>query len=89
MGHSIVSKLAMLGDLCSCSLSTGCGAYSFVCIYVCMFLFFFCFMLLCYFDQTIYCLFLLPSSSSLTVWIDLETRFKSRLKDFLKDIGIQ
>ena len=40
MGHSIVSKLAMLGDLCSRSLSTGCGAYSFVCIYVCMFLFF-------------------------------------------------
>ena len=65
-----------------------CGAYSFVCMYVCMFLFFFCFMLLCYFDQMIYCLFLLPSSSSLTVWIDLETRFKSPLKDFLKDIGI-
>ena len=46
MGHSIVSKLAMLGDLCSRSLSTGCGAYSFVCIYVCMFLFFF---VLCYY----------------------------------------
>ena len=40
MGHSIVSKLAMLGDLCSRSLSTGCGAYLFVCIYVCMFLVF-------------------------------------------------
>ena len=37
-----------------------CGAYSFVC-FVSL-----CFMLLCYFDQTIYCLFLLPSSSSLT-----------------------
>ena len=61
----------------------------FVCMYVCLYvsgLFFF--MLLCYFDQTIYCLFLLPSSSSLTVWIDLEARFKSPLKDFLKDIGI-
>ena len=49
MGHAIVSKLAMLGDLCSCSLSTGgviqaagrcCGAYLFVCMYVCMFLVF-------------------------------------------------
>ena len=59
----------------------------YVCMFVC-FCFFFCFMLLCYFDQTIYCLFLLPSSSSLTVWIDSETRFKSPLKDFLKDIGI-
>ena len=60
-------------------------------LYVCMFVYvsvLFRFMLLCYFDQTIYCLFLLPSSSSLTVWIDLETRFKSPLKDFLKDIGI-
>ena len=50
MGHAIVSKLAMLGDLCSCSLSTGgviqaagrcCGA-----LFVCMFLFFF---VLCYY----------------------------------------
>ena len=47
-----------------------------------------CFMLLCYFDQTIYSLFLLPSSSSHTVWINLETRFKSSLKNSLKNIGI-
>ena len=87
MGHSIVSKLAMLGDLCSRSLSTLWGL--FVCMYICLYVsVFFCFMFLCYFDQTIYCLFLLPSSSSHTVWIDLETRFKSPLKDFLKDIGI-
>ena len=46
-----------------------------------------CFMLLCYFDQTIYCLFcLVPVHSH--VWINLEARFKSSLKIFLKDIGI-
>ena len=32
-------------------------------LFVCMFLFF-CFMLLCYFNKIIYCLLLLPSSSS-------------------------
>ena len=86
MGHSIVSKLAMLGDLCSRSLNFVGLIRLYVYMFICFW--FFCFMLLCYFDQTIYCLFLLPSSSSLTVWIDLETRFKSPLKDFLKDIGI-
>ena len=43
----------------------------------------FCFMLLCYFDQTIYYFFFL-----VPVWINLETRFKSPLKISLKDIGI-
>ena len=62
-------------------------------LYVYMFVYvsvLFCFMLLCYFDQTIYCVFLLPSSSSLTVWINLESRFKSLLKeqDLKDDCGI-
>ena len=35
MGHSIVSKLAMLGDLCSRSLSTLWGL--FVCMYICLY----------------------------------------------------
>ena len=35
MGHSIVNKLAMLGDLCSRSLSTLWGL--FVCMYICLY----------------------------------------------------
>ena len=80
MGHAIVSKLAMLGDLCSCSLSTGgviqaagrcCGAYSFVCMYVCMFLF--CFVLCYYailtrqFTVSFFCLVPVHSLSGL-IW---------------------
>ena len=93
MGHAIVSKLAMLGDLCSCSLSTAWWCNSsrgkmlwdlFVCMYICLYVSVF-FFVLCYyailtrqFTVSFFCL----------VPVDLETRFKSPLKDFLKDIGI-
>ena len=75
MGQAIVDTLAMLGDLCSCSLSTGgviqaagrcCGA-----LFVCMFLFFF---VLCYyailtsqFTVSFFCLVPVHSLSGL-IW---------------------
>ena len=71
MGHSIVSKLAMLGDLCSRSLSTLWGL--FVCMYICLYVSVFCFVLCYYailtrqFTVSFFCLVPVHSLSGL-IW---------------------
>ena len=63
----------------------------FVCMYVCLYVSGF-FFVLCYYAiltrQFTVSFFCLVPVHSLSAWIDLEARFKSPLKDFLKDIGI-
>ena len=81
MGHAIVSKLAMLGDLCSCSLSTAWWCNSsrgkmlwglFVCMYICLYVS--VFFVLCYyailtrqFTVSFFCLVPVHSLSGL-IW---------------------
>ena len=77
MGHSIVSKLAMLGDLCSRSLLWGLFVCMYICLYVSVFFFVLCYyaILTRQFTVSFFCLVPVHSLSGL-IWKQDSSSFK-------------